>query len=321
MYLTFGIIFFILLFFFFCNFWRKKSIIKKLCCMSSDEKEILLSSLTIPFGFHYCDFQQVFSSTVDAWQKEFGYCTIFDKAALGFHIVFDYYPIYFVYQGKTWLIEIWKGQYGITTGAEIGIYHADRILHKHELDKACFQAASQEEMLYISYDFYDISSSSKNQQFYQEELLARMSKRHWWLTSFCMGRFSNPAYLSMHITINFPDCTMRDAFLQGLNDSGYNTHAVSIACNRVAFWFHQAPHASKPSWFRRLRIRFAQWMNCFWCRVYLWITKPFCNTIDKLLYLYFYLPFAFRRILLPRKFKSKRASYKCVKRARSKEPQ
>ena len=39
-----------------------------------------------------------------------------------FQMVFDALPVYFDYQKKTWLIEFWKGQYGINTGAEIGIY-------------------------------------------------------------------------------------------------------------------------------------------------------------------------------------------------------
>ena len=33
-------------------------------------------------------------------------------------MVFETLPVYFDYAGKTWLIQIWKGQYGICTGCE-----------------------------------------------------------------------------------------------------------------------------------------------------------------------------------------------------------
>ena len=39
-------------------------------------------------------------------------------------MIIDAYPVYFDYQDKTWMIEFWRGQYGINTGAEIGVYHA-----------------------------------------------------------------------------------------------------------------------------------------------------------------------------------------------------
>ena len=58
-----------------------------------------------------------------------------------FQMVFDALPIYFDYRGRTWLIELWKGQYGINTGAELGIYHADKILSESEYKTALFTAA------------------------------------------------------------------------------------------------------------------------------------------------------------------------------------
>ena len=38
-------------------------------------------------------------------------------------MIIDCEPIYFRYKGKKWLIEFWKGQYGMTTGGEVGIYY------------------------------------------------------------------------------------------------------------------------------------------------------------------------------------------------------
>ena len=64
-----------------------------------------------------------------------------------FQMVFDSLPVYFNYRGRTWLIEFWKGQYGINAGGEIGIYHCDRLLSESEYRNAHFKAAGEEEML------------------------------------------------------------------------------------------------------------------------------------------------------------------------------
>ena len=39
-------------------------------------------------------------------------------------MIIDCEPVRFYYGGKKWLIELWKGQYGMTTGCEIGVYTA-----------------------------------------------------------------------------------------------------------------------------------------------------------------------------------------------------
>ena len=70
MYLFFGIFFLILLFFFCFNFWRKKKIIKKICCMSTKEKCCLLDELIEPFGFCYVASQDIFTSHINAMQRE-----------------------------------------------------------------------------------------------------------------------------------------------------------------------------------------------------------------------------------------------------------
>ena len=73
-------------------------------------------------GFAYDYKNDYFYSLKNCWQREAGYCRLYDEGAPLFNMVMDCEPITFSYRGKRWLIELWKGQYGITTGAEIGIY-------------------------------------------------------------------------------------------------------------------------------------------------------------------------------------------------------
>lgn len=56
--------------------------------------------------------EEILVSTEDAWQRKYGYEALYDALAPHFNMIFDYYPVYFDYQGKTWLIEFWKGLYG-----------------------------------------------------------------------------------------------------------------------------------------------------------------------------------------------------------------
>ncbi|MBO5056567.1 MAG: DUF4474 domain-containing protein [Lachnospiraceae bacterium] len=290
MYLFFGFFFLILLLFFCINRWRRKKIIKKVCSLCMDEKCRILNDLIQPFGYSYILSQDIFTSRTDAWQREFGYCALYDKAASHFNMIFDCLPVYFNYQGRTWLMEFWKGQYGINTGCEIGIYYADRILNESELEHTLFQCVNNENMLKLSLTLYRENTN-----------IAHLSARHWWLTAFDMGCFSYPSELSLHASITFPSTEMADAFAGGLIKAGYCRSDICVCHCTVAFTF--ASSRQKNSAFHRFRIQITQEINRFWCKVYLFVTRPFCLSIDRILYLYYYLPFAFRKMLRIRKYK------------------
>lgn len=298
MYLFFTLFFFVLLFFVCFNFWRRKKIIKKICSMCMKEKCHLLDELIEPFGYSYVLSQDIFTSRIDAWQREFGYCALFDKAASRFNMVFDCLPVYFPYQNRTWMIEFWKGQYGINTGCEIGVYYADRILAEEELEETLFQCAEDEDMLKMSLTLFKGNES-----------IAALCERHWWLTAFSMGNFSNPGSLTLQACIVFPTCEMAASFANGLIRAGYRPEAIQHCCNKVSFPFS----GSIPihGIFKKLRIRIVQWINHFWCRVYLFVTRPFHLSIDRILYLYYYLPFAFRKMLRIKKLKRKKERHGC----------
>jgi hypothetical protein len=70
-------------------------------------------------GFDYDPEQDIIFSRMDAVQRRFGY----DASALLMSAVIDCEPIFFDFGGKTWMIELWKGQYGLETGCEIGVYN------------------------------------------------------------------------------------------------------------------------------------------------------------------------------------------------------
>lgn len=284
MYLFFGI-FILILFFFFCTgHCRRKKIMKKVCSMCPKEKYALLDELIHPFGYSYVPSQDIFSSRVNAWQRKFGYQALYDRAASYTNMVLNCLPVYFNYQGRTWLIEFWKGQYGIHAGCEIGVYYADRIVEENELKYTLFKCATDEDMLNLSFILIDNSTS-----------IARLSAKHWWLTAFVPGRYCKPSDLSLRASVTLHSPEMAKAFAAGLQKAGYRSSEICSCRNTITFTF--ADSAQCGSRLHRLRIRIIQWCNRLGCRIYLSVTKPFSLSADRLLYLYYYLPFAFRRIL------------------------
>lgn len=301
MYLSIGIILLALVLCTFLGFYRRRAAIKKVCALSSCEKCRLLSGLIAPFGYCYNEQWDIISSRIDAWQRTMGYTALFDRAAASLNMVFNDLPVYFTYQGRTWLIEFWKGQYGINTGGEIGIYYADEVLPDDALRTAHFQAVDDQDMLPVSFSL-----------FRGQNLLAEVSGRTWWLTAFCMGIFSRPEQLCMQASIRFPDRDMMHSFLNALYEAGVAKEHVSVCgCElQLCFCGSDGQHYG---WFRRLQRKWAQFWNRFFCKVYLKVTTPFCTTIDRILYLYYLLPVILRRVLSPRKYRKCRKYKKCKK--------
>lgn len=263
--------------------FKKKSIIKKICRMTFEERCTLLNDISMPFGYCYEPYQDIFSSTIDAWQKDFGFTHAYDVAAPYFNMVYDYKTIYFDYEGKTWLIELWKGQYGINTGCEIGVYHADTVIPPDKYKSTMFNAVSADEMLPFS---VTLRRDAK--------CLGQLSKPHWWLTIFDMGMCSRPKSLSMEVSITFPDCRMLSAFKQGTKAAMPDV-PLSIKCRTVSFIFSRCSN-SYSLWKRFVRGWSMIWCRIF-CKLFCFVTRPFKRSGDKILYLYYYLPFAFRRTL------------------------
>lgn len=276
-------------------FWRRYRAIKKVCCMSPGEKQELLDTILEPFGYYYVCDQDLISTHNDAWQRQAGYTALFDRAALHFNMVFDALPIYFDHCGRTWLIELWKGQYGINTGAEVGIYHADCLLDPEEYPSAHFQVVSDSELMPVAFELY-----------HGKKRLAAMEGTTWWLTAFLVGMFTKPDQMSMEVTIGFPSQEMQHRFVEALRRIGQENKSLRYSCSchglQVRIRYSCGCPASpicpeRISWFRRLQINWVQLCNRFFCRLYRYVTRPFDSTPDRILFLYELLPFTLRRML------------------------
>ena len=121
----------------------------------------------------------------------------------------------------------------------------------------------------------------------------------------CFGwdAFSRPEQLQAKICISFADCGMTCAFYEALVDMGYHPCTIKTCGSRICF-VYQTPITPGCGGFAvKFVRRLAQCKNRLFCLLYRFITRPFCCTLDKLIYLYFYLPFSFRCCMRMHRYK------------------
>lgn len=181
-------------------------------------------------GFSYNSEKDIFYSTKDAWQKNFGYSHIYDVLAPIFRMIIDTEPVRFYYNDRNWLITFWKGQYGIATGAEVGVYYTRQ---KKINKKTLYLPVSDNEMLDMDLVLY------KN-----GKIIAHTHAKHWWLAIFKLGMFSRPNELSMDVNIIFPNIQMLYAFLESFKKLGYKPKDYTVIDNRFSFKYIK-PHKRK----------------------------------------------------------------------------
>lgn len=280
---------------------RKKRIDEVL--QRSDEEKIkAINDALEPYGFMYDKANDVICTRMNPWQREVGYCKLYDEAAPALNMIIDSEPIYFEYDNRRWLIEFWKGQYGMTTGGEIGVYVTD----KDDIDipgvfsGPFFQAVSDKERLLMEFKL----KRNENELFKRREY-------HWWLTGFDLGNFSNPSDLSMEAKIFFPNERMKYEFLKGLKNAGYDSNEFRDV-NYMVYIHFQTPKSKQPNNHFKITIYFSQIMNKMYCNLYNFITKDFDRTIDKIDFLRSYYPYLFRIVAGNNRVKKLQKIYKKI---------
>ena len=136
-------------------------------------------------------------------------------------IDFETHRLRFEYGDKDWMIQLWKGQYGMMFyGTEIGVYTKpkDRILMHYD-------AASDDEMLKMSLDF--------NVK-YGDKWIKRFSRpydKYWWCTGFLAGnKLDKFDEIKVDARITAKDKTMLKGIKSALkkNDISYTTSGRNV---------------------------------------------------------------------------------------------
>jgi hypothetical protein len=240
-----------------------------------------------PFGFAYDYTQDIFYSLMYPWQRRFGYFRLYDEASATFSMIIDCEPIYFNYMGMKWMIEFWKGQYGMTTGGEVGIYYTTGpdLNIPGVFNGTFYYCVKDEHRIDMSF------ALRKN-----GNLLFTRSGYHWWLTGFKLAEFSQPSELTMDIILDLYDREMAEAFINGLKEAGYTESEYAVRGRRVYVHFDE-PHTKQPLTRNSVTVHIMQRNNRSFCDAYNYLTGSYVGTLEKLLYIKQKSPNMYNQIL------------------------
>ena len=124
---------------------------------------------------------------INSWQQQFGFNPLYDFAA-GFTVMYyDTVRIYFDYQNRGYLLQLWKGQYGLMfVGSEIGFYEKDDKKPTSTSAALNHYECATDHLLPMEMVCYRMDSTGT-----LNPLFKRKYESHWWTTGFVPGLLKN----------------------------------------------------------------------------------------------------------------------------------
>ena len=173
-------------------------------------------------GFNYNLHESLAYATIDSWMRRFGFCVFYDIAANSMPLLWNYITrrFTFEYDGLEWMIQIWKGNYLITNGGEVGVYNREPGTFG-----TFYNCATDDQLMEMSLQVY-----------HGDDLLVNQDPQmHWWINGFQMSkRRYIPDSLTMKFTILMPNEEMLNAFCESINnhylhDVSYTVEGLKIS--------------------------------------------------------------------------------------------
>lgn len=182
-------------------------------CTNRDNSGIIGS------GFNFSLSDMVLYATVDCWMRNFGFCVLYDVLANAIPFVYNYDTkrFHFEYDGLSWMIQIWKGNYFVANGGEVGIY-----CRTPDKKSTFYECVDDSRMLPMT---MEISRGDK-------VLVKKERELHWWINGFNMsGKLYEPESLTMKFSIEMPDSEMLKAFTESMDkydDVSYTVENLTV---------------------------------------------------------------------------------------------
>ncbi|MDR2525129.1 MAG: DUF4474 domain-containing protein [Oscillospiraceae bacterium] len=173
-------------------------------------------------SYMYSPREGYFYTETEPFQRYFGFNKLYDDFAFVANCYIDTIRCKFTYGGKDWLVQLWKGAYGIVlfTGGEMGIYSkpTGRALEHYD-------SVKRNDWIGMEMAIYR-----------KDKLLfARSMESAWWLTGFGWG--TCPNFLSrprkdcvMEAKLNFQNEEMARLYAAELAEKGFvRSDSISLA--------------------------------------------------------------------------------------------
>lgn len=172
-------------------------------------------------GFNFDLSEMLVYATINCWMREYGFCLFYDIVAGMLPVFFNYDTrrLKFEYNDLEYMIQIWKGNYNIANGGEVGIYCRDKIKFGSYYD-----SANDEQMLEMS---MQILHGDK-------VLVDEGPMLHWWINGFNLSnRMYLPESLTMKFSVVMTDKEMLEAFCNAIDkhykhDISYTVDGLTV---------------------------------------------------------------------------------------------
>ena len=181
-------------------------------------RSFLVDHQVLSYQYSYED-DYYYTNDKEAWQYNFGFGKIYDIVSPYILLEYDYVRVFFTYEDKDWMLQMWKGQYGlIFYGGEIGIYnrpHSDDGVHEWTM----YSCPAEEDWLDMEITLWHEQTDGT----WLREFTRKYDK-YWWCTGFKNGhlRSVEPAdELRLTGRITFKDEKMTEIVANGLVECGF----------------------------------------------------------------------------------------------------
>lgn len=182
-------------------------------------KDLLEGQQILSYQYSYVD-DYYYTNDKEAWQYNFGFGKIYDIASPYLLLEYDYIRIFFTYEGKDWMLQMWKGQYGMVFyGGEIGIYNRPHV-DDGMSEWTFFNCPAEEDWLNMEMTLWHEQLDGTWVREFTREY-----DKYWWCTGFKNGhlRQEEPAdELRLEGRITFLDEEMTQLVADGLKECGFD---------------------------------------------------------------------------------------------------
>lgn len=171
-------------------------------------------------GFNFDYSQSLFYYSEVVFQRNYGYCELYDILAPLISADFLTVRFKFEYAGMDWMIQFWKGTYFFnTTGGEVGVYNKP-------VSRPCefYNCGRDEDKMPIS------ATLLRN----GEVVFQKPLENTWWQTGFALREPCPKEELTLQSTLVFPTEEMKTAFLSAVDAAAAEGFAYTVDGNAVS---------------------------------------------------------------------------------------
>ena len=179
--------------------------------------DMLEKKQRLGYRYSYSD-DFYYTDDKDCWQSAFGFFNLYDLVAPYILMEYDYARVYFTYDNRDWMIQLWKGQYGLLFyGSEVGVYnkeHSDK-----EVTAFTHFKCPEDKNDWLNMEMALYRDEKDNGKYVYQ--FSRKYDTYWWCTGFKSGYLNDvePANeLKMTTKITMKDEEMKELFVKGLED-------------------------------------------------------------------------------------------------------